>query len=130
MDILSGYKTYIVAGIGLIVVILQKTGVLDMTADTAEISAAIWGILVIILKAMANKADKGKILPILLLCCVLCVAGCTSVTPTELARFKAQRDTVQNMAAKCETAQTKEICCQGLAEAVKAMDTMVTAAQD
>jgi hypothetical protein len=58
------------------------------------------------------------------------IPGCATITPQEMARFQTQLDRVKTMSIQCTKAPTKELACQGLAEAVVAMESFVTAASD
>jgi hypothetical protein len=54
--------------------------------------------------------------------------GCTSVTPEELASFKTKLAIVREMHNKC--ASDPAACCNGLGEAERAMETIITACED
>jgi hypothetical protein len=69
---------------------------------------------------------------VLLLCWLGFVAGmlcgCTGVSPEELASFKTKRAIVAEQHNKCAT--DPAACCAGLAEAERALDTVILACQD
>ena len=68
---------------------------------------------------------------VLLLCWLAFVLGmCLGcLSPEELNTAKAQLAEVKNLSAKCATAD-QATCCKGLAAAEKALESVITAAQD
>jgi hypothetical protein len=58
---------------------------------------------------------------------LMCVS-CTGVSPEELASFKTKRAIVAEQHNKCAT--DPAACCAGLAEAERALDTVILACQD
>jgi hypothetical protein len=57
------------------------------------------------------------------------ILGCASITPDELTEFKVKAAKVENMSQKC-AAEPAANCCAGLAEASRALRTVITAIED
>jgi trimethylamine:corrinoid methyltransferase-like protein len=59
---------------------------------------------------------------------VLCIIGCTGVSPEELAMFRQKTAIVKEMSIRCEVDAT--LCCPALKEAARAMETITLACGD
>jgi starvation-inducible outer membrane lipoprotein len=75
-----------------------------------------------------NRVTKWGVIVGLILTACLLLAGCSGVSPEELAAFKTKAAIVTEMHNKCAT--DPAACCKGLEEAERALDTVILAIED